>query len=55
MGHFVVNEDRYTRNKGLVCAVQLQGDFLPINKFMESGFGGAPLRDIGGGVEVTNE
>lgn len=40
--------------KGLVCVVQLRGNFLPVNKFMEAGFEGGFLRDIEGGVEVTS-
>lgn len=50
----MVNEDRCTRDKGLVRAVQLQGDFLSINMFMEAGIGGPLLGDIEGGVEVTS-
>lgn len=40
--------------KGLVCVVQLLGNFFPVKKFMEAGFGGGFLRDIEGGVEVTS-
>lgn len=40
--------------KGLVCAVKLLGNFFPVNKFLEAGFGGGLLRDIEGGVEVPS-
>lgn len=38
----------------LVCAVQLRGNFLPVNRFGEAGFGGGFLRDIEGGIEVMS-
>lgn len=47
-------EDRCAGENGLVCAVQLWGNFLPVNEFMEAGFRGGLLRDIEGGVEVTS-
>jgi hypothetical protein len=40
--------------KGLVGTVQLRGNFFPVNKFLEAGFGGGLLRDIEGGVEVPS-
>lgn len=39
---------------GLVCAVPLRGNFLPVNEFIGGGFGGGLFRDIEGGVEVTS-
>lgn len=51
----MVNEDRCTRDKGLVCAVKLWVDFVPISKFMEAGFEEALLRDIKGCVEVRSK
>lgn len=38
----------------LVCAVELRGNFLPVNEFMEAGFRGGLHRDIEGGIEVTS-
>ena len=41
-------------DEGLICAVQLLGDFLPANTFVGAGFEGGLLIDIEGGVEVTS-
>lgn len=41
-------------DEGLICAVQLLGDFLPANTFVGAGFEGGLLIDVEGGVEVTS-
>lgn len=41
-------------DEGLICAVQLLGDFLPANTFVGAGSEGGLLIDVEGDVEVTS-